>query len=100
MALDLNKLEKVKKGPGGGQRARCPACASKGEDRQGQHLYIRADGKFGCAKYPKNKAHRSLIAKLAGDRKGAGRGGKQPIQIVIKPFKTQNNISRYQSTKG
>jgi len=101
MALNLNRLEKVKKGPGGGQRARCPACASKGEDKQGQHLYIRADGKFGCAKYPKNKEHRSLIAKLAGDRKGGGSLGKQPIRIAIKPFKAQKHIPKgYFGTDG
>jgi hypothetical protein len=67
MAIDLTKLEKVRQGPDGGHRARCPACASSGEDKRGEHLYIRKDGRFGCAKYPKDKTHRSKIAKLAGD---------------------------------
>jgi hypothetical protein len=94
MAIDLAKLEKVKGGPDGGHRARCPACASSGEDRRGEHLYIRKDGRFGCAKYPKDKAHRSKIAKLAGDGRRA-LGVKRTIPVVfLRLPKTRKPIPR------
>ena len=94
MGIDLGKLEKVKKGPDSGHRARCPACASSGEDKKGEHLYIRKDGRFGCAKYPKDKAHRSKIAKLAGDGNGRAQAKRQMPKVVLRPPKTLKHIPK------
>lgn len=94
MAIDLARLEKVKKGPDGGHRARCPACASSGEDRRGEHLYIRKDGRFGCAKYPKDKAHRSKIARLAGDGRRADGAKRSMPKVVLKPLKYIKHIPK------
>ncbi len=46
--------------------ARCPACASGGGDKQGQHLIIYEDGKYGCAAHSKDKEHRREIFRLVG----------------------------------
>jgi hypothetical protein len=48
--------------------ARCPACAESGHDQKGEHLYLYADGRFGCVVYPaaEGMAHRQRIFKLAG----------------------------------
>lgn len=88
MALDISKLKNVTKGPGGGVRAGCPACAAKGEDTQEEHLYIYKDGRFGCAKYPKDKSHRSVIAKLVG----APRVATRSMVVPVRPFKVKNHI--------
>jgi hypothetical protein len=65
MSLNIEKLEKVVLLNGGTYRARCPACAELGGDRKGNHLFIYADGKFGCAANPKDHEHRRQIHKLA-----------------------------------
>jgi hypothetical protein len=97
MALNTGKLENVRKGPGGGVRAGCPACAAKGEDTRKEHLYIYPDGRFGCAKYPKDKTHRSVIAKLVGLREV----GSKPTFIPIKSFKTpKHTLKRVFGTDG
>jgi hypothetical protein len=82
MSLDLAKLNNVKKGADGGVKAGCPACAALGQDNRKEHLYIYPDGRFGCAKYRGDRAHRAVIAKLVGD----GRTVKASSHIVIKPF--------------
>ena len=67
--LDLNKLEKVRE-RGGKTIARCPACAETGNDKKGEHLFIAADGKFGCVQFPgtDGEQHRTRIFALAGIR--------------------------------
>lgn len=80
MGLNISSLKNVSNGPSGGIRAGCPACAAKGEDRQEQHLYIYPDGRFGCAKYPKDKSHRSAIAKIVGLRDNSGKSNFIPIR--------------------
>ena len=65
MALDLNKLEKVRSS-NGKTIARCPACAEAGEDKDGKHLAIFADGRFACVTHQGDKEHRRLIFELAG----------------------------------
>jgi hypothetical protein len=82
MSLDLAKLNNVKKGADGGVKAGCPACASLGQDNRKEHLYIYPDGRFGCAKYRGDRAHRAVIARLVGD----GRTVKASSHIVIRPF--------------
>jgi len=89
MGLDHSKLEGLGKGPMGGLRGRCPACAAKGEDKGGEHLYIYPDGRFGCAKYPKDKSHRSTIARLACDKRDMP---KPILRVLTKTFKTPQNI--------
>lgn len=68
MSLDVKKLEKVVDLADGVKRARCPACAEKGQDKKGEHLRIAADGKFGCCVFPGDREHRKRIYALAGER--------------------------------
>jgi hypothetical protein len=97
MGLDVSKLKNVKKGPSGGVRAGCPACAAKGEDKREEHLFIRKDGRFGCAKYPKDKAHRSAIAKQVGLPSAQPRS----LIVPIKPLRTpKTTIRRSFGTDG
>jgi hypothetical protein len=53
---------------GGKTVARCPACAEAGGDRKGEHLFLKADGRFGCVQFPgaDGEAHRKRIFELAG----------------------------------
>jgi hypothetical protein len=64
--LDLAKLENVHERLDGSIKAACPACRAAGEDGTGDHLLIKPDGKFGCAKYADNGEHRKEIWRLAG----------------------------------
>ncbi|HNZ74505.1 MAG TPA: hypothetical protein PKN20_00105 [Verrucomicrobiota bacterium] len=68
MSLDVKKLEKVVDLADGVKRARCPACAEKGQDKKGEHLRIAADGKYGCCVFPGEREHRKRIYALAGER--------------------------------
>ncbi|HEY6154644.1 MAG TPA: hypothetical protein VIW07_12965 [Candidatus Udaeobacter sp.] len=69
MSLDLSKLDNLHE-MAEKTIARCPACAEKGEDRSGDHLVVRPDGRFGCVVYsgitPEAKRHRSRIFALCG----------------------------------
>jgi hypothetical protein len=71
MSLDLAKLKNVRR-MSARITARCPACAEAGGDRTGDHLLIRADGRFGCVVYSGDSAdakeHRKRIFTLCGDR--------------------------------
>lgn len=67
--LDESKLENVIKHGNGSIHAACPACRDDGEDKAGNHLFIKPEGKFGCCKYPADKEHRKRIWKLAGTPK-------------------------------
>lgn len=66
MSLDPNKLENVRRFRSGAIQARCPACAEAGHDRKGEHLRIRADGRFGCCAFPRDREHRKTIFRLVG----------------------------------
>jgi hypothetical protein len=63
--LDLSRLEKVRH-VGTKIVARCPACAEDGGDRGGHHLAILPSGKFACAAYPGDSAHRRRVFGLVG----------------------------------
>ena len=65
--LDLSRLEKVRT-VNGKTIARCPACAESGGDVNGEHLFIDADGPFGCVKFPGQEGteHRKRVFALAG----------------------------------
>ncbi|MBL9145354.1 MAG: toprim domain-containing protein [Verrucomicrobiaceae bacterium] len=65
MGLDLKRLQKVRTA-GGKITARCPACAEDNRDRQGNHLVIFEDGRYGCAAVPGDYEHRRRIYQLAG----------------------------------
>lgn len=67
MALNLNKLEKVRGHSKGATIARCPACAEEGNDRIGEHLIIYRDGRFGCVANAKDGQHNQRIFALAGE---------------------------------
>ena len=77
MALNLEKLEKVRELAGGIVQARCPACAEGGADKTGNHLRIQADGRFGCCVHPKDSEHRKRIFALVGVR------DRQPICVKV-----------------
>lgn len=67
MGLDISRLEKVRR-RGSNTIARCPACAEAGNDRKGEHLFINANGQFGCVLYPgpEGSSHRQRIFELVG----------------------------------
>ena len=71
MSLDISKLQNART-RGDKTTARCPACAEVGHDQKGEHLFINANGRFGCVVYPGNsieaKGHRKRIFALCGDR--------------------------------
>ena len=68
MSLDVKKLERARELGNGVIQARCPACASGGGDKAGEHLRIYPDGRFGCCVHPKDREHRRQIFALAGER--------------------------------
>ncbi len=68
MALDILKLENVKRLSGGKIQSRCPACADSGGDKKGNHLMIMPDGAYGCAVFKGDSEHNKLINKLAGTK--------------------------------
>lgn len=67
--LDVGRLKKVKRLGDGSMRCQCPACATAGGDKGGNHLAIFEDGAFGCCVAAKDREHRKLIWKLAGARR-------------------------------
>jgi hypothetical protein len=71
MSLDISKLENAHE-RSGKIIARCPACAEAEHDRKSEHLFINADGCFGCVVHPGDspeaKEHRRRIFALCGDR--------------------------------
>ncbi len=60
-----DRLEKVR-ASNGKTIARCPACAEAGEDKDGKHLAIFADGRFACVTHQGDREHRRRIFELAG----------------------------------
>jgi hypothetical protein len=86
MALDLKKLEKAVTLADGKLRARCPACAEKGQDKTGEHLRVYPDGRFGCCVFPKDREHRKRIFALAGER------GPKTIQVRIAAAKSAGPV--------
>jgi hypothetical protein len=71
MSLDISKLENLRVRDGK-TTARCPACAEAGHDQTRNHLFIRADGHFGCVVYPGDspdaRGHRKRVFALCGCR--------------------------------
>ncbi|MBL9193734.1 MAG: toprim domain-containing protein [Opitutaceae bacterium] len=65
MSLDLSKIAKLKR-RGGGYGGACPACQAAGRDKRGDHLFIDANGIYGCAAYPGDAAHRKEVFALVG----------------------------------
>lgn len=83
MAIDLNKLENLKRS-GEKTIAQCPACAETGGDEKGEHLVIWPGGKFGCVVFPGEQGHdhRRRIRQLAGEKWEGG-----TIRIAVNPAK-------------
>lgn len=69
MSLDLAKLEMIRD-KGEAKVARCPACAEAGRDRRGGHLWVGADGRFGCIANPGDRDHARRIWALVGVQTG------------------------------
>ena len=65
MSLNLSILENVKTA-NGKTTARCPACKEEGYDKDGEHLVIYPDGRYGCAVNPGDKVHTKRIYELVG----------------------------------
>ena len=82
MPLDLKKLENRVDLADGLTRARCPACAEKGQDKKGEHLRIYPDGRFGCCVFSRDREHRKRIFALAGER------SRQGIKVRVASAKT------------
>jgi hypothetical protein len=83
--LDLSKINGLKE-IGSKYTGQCPACAEKGKDTKGNHLFIdKKTGKFGCVVNPGKvgNKHRKRINELIG-----GVNGTQPAQrkITVHPF--------------
>ena len=97
MGLDISKLNNVKRGADGAIKAGCPACFQMGQDKRQEHLFIYPDGRFGCAKYQRDKSHRSVIAKLVGD--GATIAAAR--QMPFKPLEyAKSTIKKHLGTEG
>ena len=69
MSLDTSKLLKTKN-RGSQVLAQCPACFEADHDHKGEHLWISAEGRFGCVLHPGDagKDHRRRIFQLVGDK--------------------------------
>jgi hypothetical protein len=79
MGLDLRKITKVRRLGDGSIVARCPACAEAGQDRDGNHLVIYPDGRFGCVVFPGEAGvlHRKAIWAKAGKN-----GERKPAPVI------------------
>ena len=92
MSLDLSKLENLHtetdKTVG-----RCPACAEKGRDKNGDHLVIYPDGKYTCVAENTPK-HRKDIFRLAGKMDASSVSGPVPV-VIRRPVGGPGNLRRY-----
>ena len=79
--LDTAKIENPRKDAHGRIIARCPACASRGGDRNSEHLVIFPGGRFACAAFAGDHQHRQEIWKFAGAPAGRRR---RPPPVAIK----------------
>ena len=66
--LDSAKLDNAKARANGAVEAACPACREMGGDKAGNHLLVKADGRFGCVAYPNDGDHRKRIFALIGTK--------------------------------
>jgi P4 family phage/plasmid primase-like protien len=66
--LDFAKLDNPKQRANGDTEAACPACREMGGDKTGNHLLVKADGRFGCVAYPNDGDHRKRIFALIGTK--------------------------------
>lgn len=82
MSLDPAKLEMVR-AKGDAKVARCPACAEAGRDRRGDHLWIGADGRFGCIANAGDRDHARRIWALVGVRTSA-KPEKRRARLVLR----------------
>jgi hypothetical protein len=81
MGLNIQKLKKVRRLAGGIVQAQCPACAEGGQDRQGEHLRVYPDGKYGCCVHPKDREHRKRVFALAGCKEGLLSPGSITVRV-------------------
>jgi hypothetical protein len=70
------RLTRLTCGNGGGlmsakQIQQCPACVELGRDKDGKHLVVFPDGKFGCVAFPgvEGRQHRQRVFELMGGKK-------------------------------
>lgn len=87
MSLDTSKLQNVVKKSNGNLVAQCPACAAEGHDKQGDHLFLSTDGKFGCIKHPDDKEHNQQIWKLAGQSESPA-PTRRKVALTIRAYRT------------
>ncbi len=84
--LDPARLENVRT-TAGKTTARCPACAESGCDKSGDHLSIKADGKYGCVRFPgaEGAEHRRRIFALSGTGSRTTASTHKPNDAALKP---------------
>jgi hypothetical protein len=80
MKLDISRLKNLVE-RSGKITAQCPACASAGGDRKGEHLVLFPTGAYGCVVHQGDKDHLRLIAQLLG---WSGTTSRVPSPITIK----------------
>lgn len=98
MSLDLNRIENLKRIDDEKSVGRCPACAEKGRDRKGNHLFLHESGAFRCV-VDNSKEHKQDINRLAGRGRGYSasvpitpfKADPRKIRSVYKPFSTMIN---------
>ena len=86
MPLEIKKLANRVDLADGTIRTRCPACAELGQDKQGDHLRVYPDGRFGCCVFPRDREHRKRIFALAGEH------SRQGIKVHVTPVKTTGAV--------
>ena len=67
--------------------AQCPACAALGQDHDGNHLKVLADGRYCCVVFPgkDGKEHRREIFRLVGQRSNARPPLKMCYTVKVHP---------------
>ena len=95
MSLNTEKLENVK------HKelcisARCPACAERGNDNKGNHLFLDEQGRFSCVIYPAEIGieHRKRIFELVGIKDGNDKPYSSQQNKVIKVKKVERNTGK------
>ena len=83
-SIDLALIPKRKE-RGGKIVGQCVECAANGEDANGEHFVMLANGRWGCAKYSGDREHRRGIFKRIGRKDALPASGPCLARPVPKP---------------
>lgn len=97
--IDVHRLTNLHR-RGDAMEARCPACAEIGRDRTGNHLWIAESGKYGCAAYPADTAHRRRIYALVGVAETSPRPSTPPRALPALRELTFREVDRIAESRG